>query len=144
MKSIPLCAALLTGILLSSAARASEQKINSPQAAARGHAQNYKDMVLATCLAQAYRDDAGAAADAGSSVAALREWTYFDLDLSPDAVQALVDNYLARDYSHPLVESEIKGIRFDFLKCMDLYHSKALEDLAKRLVIDPKRGARRR
>lgn len=143
MTSIPLCAALLTGILLPVAAHASEQKINAPQAPARTHAQNYKDMVLATCMAQAYRDDPGAAIDAGSSVGALRDWTYFDLDRSPDAVQSLVDSYLARDYSHPLVDAEIKGVRFDFLKCMDLYHSKALEDLVKRLVIDPQRRARR-
>lgn len=49
-------------------------------------------------------------------------------------IQALVDSYLARDYSNPLVEPEIKGVRFDFLKCMDL---------VKRLVIDPKRSYRR-
>jgi hypothetical protein len=137
MKSIRLWAALLSGSLLSAAGHAA-----GPHAAARSHAQNYKDMVLASCLAQAYRHDPGAAADAGSSIAALRDWTEYDLERSPDAVKALVDSYLARDYSHPLVESEIPGIRFDFLKCMDLYHSKALDELARRLVIHPKQTAR--
>ena len=142
MRLIPLGVVLATCTLSPLTGHAADQKINSPQAAARTYAQNYKDMVLATCLAQAYRKDAGAATDAGSSVSALRDWTYFDMEKSPDAVQSLVDSYLARDYSNPLVESEIKGVRFDFLKCMDLYHSKALEDLVKRLVIRPKRTYR--
>lgn len=110
-----------------------------PQAPARTHAQNYKDMVLATCIAQAYRNDAGAAVDAGSSASALRDWTYYDLDDSPAAVKALVDAYLARDYRNPLVESEVQGVRFDVLKCLDLYHSKALEALVERVVIEPSR-----
>lgn len=50
-----------------------------------------------------------AAIDAGSSVSALRDWTYYDLEKSPDAIKSLVDVYLARDYHNPLVESEIKG-----------------------------------
>ncbi len=110
-----------------------------PQAPARTHAQNYKDMVLATCIAQAYRNDAGAAVDAGSSASALRDWTYFDLDDSPAAVKALVDVYLAREYRNPLVESEVQGVRFDVLKCLDLYHSKALEALVERVVLYPSR-----
>jgi hypothetical protein len=113
-----------------------------PQAPARTHVQNYKDMVLATCIAQAYRNDAGAAVDAGSSASALRDWTYFDLDDSPDAVKALVDAYLARDYRNPLVEAEVKGVQFNFLKCLDLYHSKALEALAKRMVIEPSQATK--
>lgn len=110
-----------------------------PQAPARTHAQNYKDMVLATCIAQAYRNDAGAAVDADSSASALRDWTYFDLDDSPAAVSALVNAYLARDYRNPLVEAEVRGVQFDFLKCLDLYHSKALDALVKRVVLDPSR-----
>lgn len=131
--------AVIVSTLLSLPAHASARDITSPQAVTRTYAQNYKDMVLATCLTQAYRSDSGVATDAGSSISALREWTYFDMDRSPDAVSSLVNSYLARNYSNPLVESEIKGVRFDFLKCMDLYHSKALDDLAKRLVIYPKR-----
>lgn len=110
----------------------------SPQAPARTHAQNYKDLVLATCIAQAYRNDAGATFDAGSSASALRDWTSYDLEASPDAVQALVDTYLARDYTNPLVEAETSGVRFDLLKCLDLYHSKALDELVKRVVIAPR------
>ncbi|TXF97039.1 type VI secretion system amidase immunity protein Tai4 [Massilia arenae] len=131
--------AVMVSTLLSLPAHISARDNTSPLAVTRTYAQNYKDMVLATCLTQAYRNDTSVATDAGSSISALRDWTYFDMDQSPDAVNSLVNSYLARDYSNPLVESEIKGVRFDFLKCMDLYHSKALDDLAKRLVIHPKR-----
>lgn len=144
MSSIHLCMAVTAATLLSCAANAFAHEATGPQAMARTHAQNYKDMVLATCLTQAYRTDTGIATDAGSSLSALRDWTYFDMEKSPDAVKSLVDSYLARDYTNPLVESEVKGVRFDFLKCMDLYHSKALDDLVKRLVIHPKRTFRQK
>lgn len=142
MRSIPLCVALATTTLLPLTSDAIDRKITSPQAGARTYAQNYKDMVLAMCMAKAYQNDRDAATDMASSASALRDWTYFDMEKSPDAVNALVDDYLTRDYSQPLVESEIKGVKFDFLKCMDLYHSAALTELVKRLVIHPKRTYR--
>lgn len=108
-----------------------------PEAGARSYAQNYKDMVLATCLAKAYAGDKNVAIDAGSSVSALIDWTEYDFDQSPDAVTSLVNRYLARDYFNPFVESEIKGVKFDMLKCLDLYHSKELENLTKKIVITP-------
>jgi len=113
----------------------------STQAANRSFGQNYKDMVLATCVANAYKNDKDAPADAGSSVAALRDWTYYDLE-NPDAVKSLIDSYLARDYRNPLAESEAKGVKFDFLKCLDLYHSKELEAQVKQLVANPNRTLR--
>lgn len=110
---------------------------SSPQSIEKSYGQNYKDMVLATCVANAYKGDKDAAIDAGSSVSALRDWTYYDLEKSPDEVKALVNSYLDRNYKNPLVEAEIKGVRFDFLKCLDLYHSKELDALAKKMVINP-------
>lgn len=140
MSSILPRIALAACTLLCLTAQASKQASPSPEASSRSDAQNYKDMVLASCLAQAYRNDGGAAIDAGSSVTALRDWTYYDMERSPDAVKALVDRYLARDYANPLAEAKIKGVRFDLLKCMDLYHSQALDDLARRLVLRPQRS----
>ncbi|RJX59190.1 hypothetical protein C6383_15960, partial [Pseudomonas syringae pv. actinidiae] len=110
---------------------------SSPQGMVRTYAQNYRDMVLATCIANAYKGEKNTAMDAGSSVTALREWAYYDFEKSPDAVKALIDKYLARDYTNPLVESEIKGVKFDLLKCLDLYHSKELNALVKEVVIKP-------
>ena len=135
-------AALVLPLLASSGNAGDAAAANSPQAGARTHAQNYKDMVLATCVANAYKSDARVAIDAGSSVSALRDWTVYDLEKSPDAIKALVDSYLARNYHHPLAESEAKDVRFDFLKCLDLYHSKELDALARRVVIHPKRTYR--
>jgi hypothetical protein len=114
----------------------SEQRL-SPDAMARTYAQNFKDMVLATCIANAYKNDRDAAVDAGSSVSALRDWAYYDLEKAPDAIKALVEQYLARDYHNPLVDSEIEGVRFDFLKCLDLYHSNELDAQTRQLVINP-------
>ena len=111
----------------------------SPQAPERTYAQNYKDMVLATGVANAYKSDNNAAMDAGSSVSALRDRAYYDMEKRPDAVKVLVDAYLARDYHNPLAESEVKGVRFDLLKCLDLYHSKELDSLVERRVANPKR-----
>jgi len=120
-----------------------------PEAAGRSYAQNYKDMALATCVADAYNRYAStdnttcdAACDAGSSISLLREWGYYDLDEAPDAIKALVDSYLGRDYFNPLAEVEVKGVRFDFLKCLDMYHSKELDEQVKRWVLHPNRTSR--
>ncbi|WP_232490325.1 type VI secretion system amidase immunity protein Tai4 [Burkholderia ubonensis] len=94
------------------------------------------------CITTAYKNDKDASVDAGSSASALRDWTSCDMEKSPDAVKSLVDRYLARDYHNPLAKSEIKGVRFDLLKCLDLYHSKELDILVKRLVINPGRTYR--
>jgi hypothetical protein len=109
------------------------------EAVNRTFIQNYKDMVLASCIASAYHDDKIASMDAGSSASALREWTYYNMDKSIDAEIRIIDSYLSRNYFNPLAEAEIKGIKFDFLKCLDLYHSKELDRLAKRVISHPKR-----
>ncbi|NJM31988.1 MAG: hypothetical protein HC848_02715 [Limnobacter sp.] len=135
---------LLIFVLFASVSHAKDEALNSPQAGTQTYAQNYKDMVLAECIATAYSKEQQATTDAGSSASALRDWTYYDWDKHPygDVVPPLVEKYLARDYRNPLVESEIKGVRFDFLKCLDLYHSKELDSLVKRVVINPKRTYR--
>lgn len=99
-------------------------------------------MVLAECVATAYKNDPSAAKDAGSSVSALRDWSYYDFEQSIDASNQLIARYLARDYRNPLTEAEIKNVQFDFLKCLDLYHSDELDSLAKKVVINPNRSYR--
>lgn len=133
---------LIATASIASLAQAKEQPSVSPEAGSRTYAQNYKDMVLATCIARAYRDDRGASIDAGSSVSALRDWTVYDLEKAPSEIESLVHTYLARNYHNPLAEAEVAGIRFDFLKCLDLYHSKELEAQTRKLVIDPARSYR--
>ncbi|KML43061.1 hypothetical protein VL15_37585 [Burkholderia cepacia] len=109
----------------------------SPEAGSRTYIQNFKDMVLAQCLATAYRQEPGVSKDIGSSTSALRDWTYYDMERAPDVIHALVAKYLARDYRNPVVESEVRDVKFDFLKCVDLYHGKELEAAAKQLVLRP-------
>lgn len=133
--------AVLT-FIISSGCYSAVPGADSPQAGTRTYAQNYKDMVLAICIANAYKGDKHASVDAGSSVSALRDWALYDLEQAPAEIRALVDSYLGRDYHNPLVESEVKGVRFDFLKCLDLYHSEELNRQVNQLVIHPERSYR--
>lgn len=137
-----LFSAVIAALICSSIGYAIAQPTPSPQAASRTYAQNYKDMVLATCIANAYKGDKQAAIDAGSSVSALRDWAYYDLEKAPDEISGLVDEFLARDYHNPLADSERKGVRFDLLKCLDLYHSPELDRQVERMVINPERNYR--
>ncbi|WMD18642.1 type VI secretion system amidase immunity protein Tai4 [Achromobacter seleniivolatilans] len=131
-------------VLFASYSHANDAGRTSPQAGARTYAQNYKDMVLAQCIATAYKDDRQASTDAGSSVTALRDWTNYDWDKHAydEVVSPLVEKYLARDYHNPLAEAEIKGIQFSLLKCLDLYHSEELATVVKHVVINPMRTYR--
>ncbi len=139
MSVVRAAAAVLLCVGLSQPALAER---TSPEAPNRTNAQNYKDLVLASCLSQAFKSSPDAAGDTGSSASALVEWAYFDMEAGTVDRIELIKRYLARDYTHPLVEA--KGVRFDTLKCLDLYHS---EDLAKhmaRFVIDPDKKASER
>ncbi|EPM71366.1 hypothetical protein A584_09714 [Pseudomonas syringae pv. theae ICMP 3923] len=110
---------------------------SSPEGMYRTHAQNYKDLVFATCISSAYRYSENVGTDVDSSVSAIRDWANYDWEKSPEKLREFVDNYLAKDYTNPLVESEIKGVRFDLLKCLDLYHSEELDTWTKKVVINP-------
>ncbi|KVF57365.1 hypothetical protein WJ15_30555 [Burkholderia cepacia] len=114
----------------------------APEAGSRTYFQNFKDMVLAECPATAYKQVPGASKDIGSSVSALRDRTYYDMERAPDVIQALIAKYLARDYRNPVVESEVRDVKFDFLKCIDLYHGKELDVAAKQFVSRPNRTYR--
>ena len=105
-----------------------------PEVAARSYAQNYKDLALATCIAQAYSAEKKAAADAGATAAGLEStWTNYDAENGAGAIAKLVHKYLARKY-HSIHGPEIK---LDLLKCLDMYHSKELDAQVKRFVLNP-------
>lgn len=129
---------LLVFVVMSAPALAA----GGPDAGARTYGDNYKDMVLAECITAAYRSAALVAKDAGSSAAALSEWTNHDIEQATPAIRQLIAAYLARDYTNPLAETEQAGIRYDLLKCFDLYHSQALAAQVKRYVGTPKRRFR--
>ena len=108
----------------------------NPLAATRSSGQNYKDMMLLKCLSRAYQNESVPANDMGASAAVMLNWIDVELDASIDASEQLLNNALARDYLHPLAK-DYKNIRFDALKCLDMYHGKALASQIKRFVSQP-------
>lgn len=110
---------------------------STPEAVNRTFIENYKDMVFASCITKAYKGNKDLEKDTGSSVSALKNWIDYDIDKSIDKEILLINSYLSRNYFNPLAELEVKGIKFDFLKCLDLYHSKELDKLARKVISNP-------
>ncbi|NCI16421.1 hypothetical protein EHJ07_07925 [Cronobacter muytjensii] len=97
--------------------------------------QVFKDMVLARCLAQVSTDDSAFSTDAGFSAYALMQWIPLDIDTGNEKVNALILKY--RDQQNgfspeALAGRSIKGVT---LNCLRLYHSPALEQLSKDVLI---------
>ncbi|MGO4279156.1 Type VI secretion system (T6SS), amidase immunity protein [Cupriavidus sp. OV038] len=118
-------------------ANAKAPDTHASDAQGRTYGQNYKDMVLARCIARAYEGDAAASADAGQTADELSASLYYDMASSIDAIPPLVDQFLARDYRNPRLKAHSMGQQFRLLKCLDLYHSRALQDQVKRHVPRP-------
>ena len=135
---VALLVALSTG---SAIASPDAKKLDSPEAASRTYAQNYKDMLLARCIARAYHSDPHVLDDASSTASVILEWTYYDAENSPDAIDQLIRRYLSRNYHNPL--HEYKAVQFDLLKCFDMYHSQELAAQVKRYVTKPNHTYRR-
>lgn len=95
---------------------------------------NYKDMALASCIAEAYKGSP-AGKDATDTAATYLEWTYYDLDKGNAAVDKLVEKYLHRDYSTPI--EGYADAKFDLLKCFDMYHSRELDEQVRKYVPHP-------
>lgn len=108
---------------------------DSPDAPLRTNAQNYKDRMLATCIAMAYKDAPTAHQDASITASVFIEWTYYDVENSGKEIEGLLNRYLGRDYRNPL--EGYAGARFDLLKCIDMYHSKELEAQVRKFVDKP-------
>jgi len=140
-RSVLFLSVLLVGFAACSANASDEAKTgDSPEAGSRTYAQNYKDMLLAWCIARAYEKEPVASKDAASTGSALDEVGNYDVEHSTDAIDSLLKRYLNRDYHHPLVE--YKGVQFGLLKCLDMYHSKELDAQVKRYVGKPNRTYR--
>ncbi|MFC0587049.1 T6SS amidase immunity protein Tai4 family protein [Ralstonia solanacearum] len=82
------------------------------------------------------RSDKDAATDAGGSVSALRDWPLLQHGKSPDAIRSPVERYRLRN-ANPPADAEVKELRVDFRKYLDLYHGSELEAPARRIVIHP-------
>jgi Type VI secretion system (T6SS), amidase immunity protein len=107
------------------------------EASTRTYAQNFKDAMLAACIAQIADKNSKLQRDANSTARGLLELSLYDAEKGLGEVDRLTEKYLARDYRDPIIENKNEGVRFDLAKCFDMYHSKALAAQVKRLVIKP-------
>ncbi|HEX5683708.1 MAG TPA: T6SS amidase immunity protein Tai4 family protein [Ideonella sp.] len=124
---------------LAASANPPEKRQELPEVASRSYGQNFKDLVLSSCVAAAYASEPKAAADAGATAGGLDStWTNYDPELAAGEINKLIEKYLARQYN------SIQGpsTRLDLMKCLDLYHGKDLDLLAKRVVPRPARTYR--
>lgn len=134
-----LLAALINFIIVNniSAHKKPTSQWDLPEVASRTYAENYKDLALAVCIAKAYKNEPKASADAAATAAGLEStWTNYDLEKGSGEISKLVDRYLTRNY--PSIQG--KEIKLDLLKCLDLYHSKALNRQVKQFVLTPNRS----
>ncbi|WP_454762824.1 type VI secretion system amidase immunity protein Tai4 [Cupriavidus campinensis] len=115
---------------------------SSPDAPDRTNGQNYKDMVLARCVAKAYEEKKDASFDASWTANELSAFLNYDKASSNDAIAPLVDRYLARDYNNPRLKAHSMGQELRLLKCLDLYHSTELQEQVGRYVPKPNRTYR--
>lgn len=100
----------------------------------RSNADNFKDRALGVCISAAYEGSA-AGNDASVTTSAFLEWTYYDFEKANPAVDRLAEKYLRRNYANPV--EGYAGAEFKLLKCLDMYHSKELNDLVRKYVPHP-------
>lgn len=125
-------------------------------ASQRSYKQIFKDEVLAFCISTAYHDLEEVKTDALYTAAALHSWSRYELETMLAKVPPLITAYLEKPYSAvdrgvtEAVESAPEQedgqmqppaqVKLQLLKCIDLYQSSELEDLAKEHVIDQDRS----
>jgi hypothetical protein len=139
IRSFSLCVAALCASPWVPAQSPPEAAAAASAVASRTQGQNFKDLALSSCIASAYATEPKAAADAGATASTVdTHWNAHDSQLASNEIAKLVDSFLKRDYS----SQHNSRIRFDLLKCLDLYHSKELDQLTKRMVAHPARSSR--
>jgi hypothetical protein len=104
-----------------------------PEAAMRTYAVNYKDMMLAGCIAAAYKDAPLVVKDAGYSASGFNEWTRYDVESATGVEDQVIERYLARTYH----AKEAPDVRLDLMKCLDMYHSAELDAQMRKYVDRP-------
>ena len=117
----------------------------------RSYKQSFKDEVLSFCISSAYQHLEEVKEDALYTAAAFHSWSRYEYDEVMDKISPLVSEYLAKPYRHEQeTDEEIEELevapqsqpqpKLSLLKCLDLYHSPELEQLAQEYVIDPERS----
>lgn len=84
-----------------------------------------KNFALAACVAEGYASNASVAKDAVASADGYMELGSLGIDAYNEA-RALAEKFLAKDYPSQ------SGEKLTMMKCVDLFHSRELERLAKK------------
>ncbi|AGB83034.1 hypothetical protein D781_2783 [Serratia sp. FGI94] len=103
-----------------------------PQAAHRSYLQNYKDIALTYCISVAYKKSPEASKDAIASSGGIDAWSDYIIRDEASPIIALTKEYLAKNYHAKDGKSSL-----NLMKCMDMYHGKELDRLAKEYVERP-------
>jgi hypothetical protein len=121
----------VAALFLSQASTAQQPSfgITSPRAPDRSLRLLFKDTALIRCMRKAYENDQIVTEDMKGSSAGLSLFYFVTMEHGETEIQALVDHYLLPDS---------KSTQFKLLKCLDMYHSKELDVLAKKFVPNPK------
>ncbi len=107
-----------------------------PGAARRTHAQNYADIALALCVAEAYASEPRAKEDALASASGIDAWSNYDLERASAPLRDLVKRTLAQErhaYRGPQV-------RLDLMKCIDMVHGPELARQIRLFAPSPNRA----
>jgi hypothetical protein len=84
-----------------------------------------RNFALSACVAEGYASSAVAAKDAVASADGYMELGSLDIAAYNEA-RALVQKFLAKEYP------SLSGEKLIMMKCVDLYHSKELDRIAKK------------
>jgi hypothetical protein len=141
MEHIALLFALLLGTVFSVAA----QEANSVDGQKEGtryrtYGQKYKDMVFSYCVAIAYKEDRNIYRDAYATAKLIYKFPLYEKKYRVAMKEAgvLIDQFLARTYTAPIFTHETGiDVPFSLAKCIDLYHSKALDANMRKFVPNP-------
>jgi hypothetical protein len=141
MKHIPaILFAFLSLFAFPSAAQETDSTEEKEGARYRTYGQKYKDMVFSYCVAKAYKDDKRILNDAYATARLIYKFPLYEKkDISGmREAGVLIDQFLARTYTAPIFTHETGiDVPFNLAKCIDLYHSKALDANMRKFVPNP-------
>jgi hypothetical protein len=141
MEHIALLFALLLGTVFSVAAQEANSVDGQKEGARyRTYGQKYKDMVFSYCVAIAYKDDISIHDDAQATAELIYSYPFYGEEAKKALTEigVLINRFLAHSYEAPVYAHETgRVVPFNLAKCIDLYHSKALDANMRKFVPNP-------
>jgi hypothetical protein len=142
MKHIPaILFAFLSLFAFPSAAQETDPTAGEKEGARyRTYGQKYKDMVFSYCVASAYKTDKSTLEDAFATAELIYSYPFYGEEAKKALTEigVLINQFLARNYEAPVYAHETgRVVPFNLAKCIDLYHSKALDANMRKSVPNP-------